>query len=361
VWRIGGEQNSEGVRVVESHFSQRTREMGHPATNRPASFVLVHRWAGPRLPHEAENMTIFQRWKQTALHNKALVISGVIVAFGTLFYAGAVIVQIRIAKRSAKATSDQIEKLITAANIQAYAATKNAEAAASFARSAEAISTQTKLSVDKFERMAKASEESIRTTQKTATDALQASIDSSRLDQRAWVGIEAVKSAVTNSTNRFGRPSAMIDDVQILIRNTGKTPALALGGHYIVLQCSWRAKSPDYDQAVAGRTQCFNANPPIVSTLTEGGTLLGPSENGFIVAPQGRKNFLLGSMSFGDRDVPELNNPFDKSPHQGIIYIVGEITYDDISRTKKRRTTFCLINVGDQPLSDCPGGGSSMD
>lgn len=134
-------------------------------------------------------MTIFQRWTQTALHNKALVLTGFIVALGTILSTGALVVQICIARENNRKTSEQIGKLIQAANIQACAAQKNAVAAANFATSADGINTQTKLAVDKFERLAKASEGSIQITQKTAKDALDASIDASRSDQRAWVSL----------------------------------------------------------------------------------------------------------------------------------------------------------------------------
>jgi hypothetical protein len=46
-------------------------------------------------------MKLFQRWKQTAIHNKALVWSGVLVALGTLFYAAAACFQIYLMKSAA--------------------------------------------------------------------------------------------------------------------------------------------------------------------------------------------------------------------------------------------------------------------
>ena len=61
-------------------------------------------------------MTIFQRWKQTALHNKALVLTGVIVALGTLVSTGALVVQVCITAANNRKTSEQIGKLIAAAD-----------------------------------------------------------------------------------------------------------------------------------------------------------------------------------------------------------------------------------------------------
>jgi hypothetical protein len=45
-------------------------------------------------------MTLRQRWKQTSLPNKLLIITGALVAFGTVFYAGAAAVQIHILNES---------------------------------------------------------------------------------------------------------------------------------------------------------------------------------------------------------------------------------------------------------------------
>jgi hypothetical protein len=74
-------------------------------------------------------MNIFQRWKQTALHNKALVLTGAIVALGTVLSTAAVISQVCLARQNNRNTSQQIEKLINAANIQGSAATSFADSA----------------------------------------------------------------------------------------------------------------------------------------------------------------------------------------------------------------------------------------
>jgi hypothetical protein len=96
-------------------------------------------------------MNIFQRWKQTTIANKALVVTGALMAFGTLFYASAAIIQVCIMKRSAEATSEQIDKLIKAADIQASAAGKIAAASTRNANAAETFSEAAK-------RLARASE-----------------------------------------------------------------------------------------------------------------------------------------------------------------------------------------------------------
>jgi hypothetical protein len=52
-------------------------------------------------------MNIFQRWKQTSIANKGLVFSSILMAFGTLFYAGTAIVQVCIMKQNAHDVSLQ--------------------------------------------------------------------------------------------------------------------------------------------------------------------------------------------------------------------------------------------------------------
>lgn len=77
-------------------------------------------------------MKLVQRWKMTALHNKALVWASFLMAFGTLFYAGAAAFQVHIMRQSAKDVGEQTQTLITQAE-------KNAAAARTFADTADKI------------------------------------------------------------------------------------------------------------------------------------------------------------------------------------------------------------------------------
>ena len=90
-----------------------------------------------------------QRWKQTALHNKALVLSGAIVALGTVLSTAAIICQVEIAKENNKSTSQQISQLIQAANTQGAAANN-------FANSASNINSGVGSAVEKLNLQARA-------------------------------------------------------------------------------------------------------------------------------------------------------------------------------------------------------------
>ena len=134
-------------------------------------------------------MNLLQRWKQTALHNKALVLTSVLVAFGTLFYAGAAVFQICMMKNIGKQTTKQTEQLITEAN-----------------------------------RIANSMEE----TSKQSKSALQASIEMARRDQRAWIGPITMEEPTLSDAN--GRPVYIKEGIAtkftVYIINSGKSPAL---------------------------------------------------------------------------------------------------------------------------------------
>jgi hypothetical protein len=126
----------------------------------------------------------------------------------------------------------QTDKLIAQANIQANAATKmsaaardQVDAANNFADSAEGINISTDAAVTEFSRLAKSTEDSVKTAQ-----------GASRLDQRAWVyafpkgelsysDVEPVlvPYMLINSGKTLARNVDGFVRVQILARNTSPT------------------------------------------------------------------------------------------------------------------------------------------
>jgi hypothetical protein len=122
-------------------------------------------------------------------------------------------------------TTKQTAQLIKAANINACAAQKiadaskrNANAAVSFATSAGNINTAMGKAVIELDRQAKIAD---RTRQDSATanqKSLDATRDNFREDQRAWVGV--LDYEVTHFVK--GEPI----EFKIRLQNTGKTPAL---------------------------------------------------------------------------------------------------------------------------------------
>jgi len=122
-----------------------------------------------------------------------------------------------------ESSSGQTDKLIQAANTQAIAAQnistasdRNAVAAEQFSRSADQIREQTEKAVRELNRAAKDSENAITQGSANAQRALNASINATLLDQRAWVGAAA----------RLTRFDSKGIEAKIVLQNTGKTPAI---------------------------------------------------------------------------------------------------------------------------------------
>jgi len=158
-------------------------------------------------------MDIYQRWKQTTIANKGLVFSGTLMAFGTLFYAGAAIVQVCIMKQSAHDVSLQTDKLIKASEAEAFAARKNAEAAAAFATSAEGINQQTAAAVAKLQNLATATKQAADTASDTLTKG-----------SRPWIGITGIP--VVESITPGQAKNTFTVNLTPVIRNYGSSPAL---------------------------------------------------------------------------------------------------------------------------------------
>jgi len=127
-------------------------------------------------------MKLLKSWKQTAIHNKALVLTGVIVAFGTLFYAAAAIFQIYLMDSAAKNSTDQTEKLIVEMKRQSQSMKDVAEA--------------NKKAVE------------------LAVQSIKATQEQFRLDQRAWISVAK------------GSFDAKRISIKYIFKNSGKTPAL---------------------------------------------------------------------------------------------------------------------------------------
>jgi hypothetical protein len=141
----------------------------------------------------------------------------------------------------------------------------------------------------------------------TSRAALQATIDSNRLDQRAWVGIvQRVEQVI-----EVGSPVK----VSIRLRNSGKTPALNVSP--LIMPASLLSK------------QKFPTSPPYISgTNPRGKFVIQPGPGAEVrVEVEGTK------LSQGDID--ELKN----GTRTGYVY--GKISYDDIFY-KPHCATFCL-------------------
>lgn len=148
-------------------------------------------------------MNIFQRWKQTTIANKSLVISSFLMAFGTLFYAGAASLQVWIMKRSAHDASMQTDKIIKATQDQAGAAANMVLAADKQVAYAKSIADQTLAQAEATNKLARTSEEALIRTEKSL---------------RPWVNAQRVFSTVKVAEGYV--------PIQVEVDNAGSSSAL---------------------------------------------------------------------------------------------------------------------------------------
>lgn len=224
-------------------------------------------------------MQVFQRWKKTALHNKALVLTGVLVAVGTLFYTGAAIFQYCLMKQTAKENSEQTDKIIAEA--------KNITAAA------EGSLEQSKRALD-------------------------ASIETSRRDQRAWVGpIDIIHPSHKDGSRTVFVKEGDRPTFGVIVTNSGKTPAL---------------KVTPLQRMVVSFTK-----EPLIIRYNQ------PRTKPSIGVLQPNAKLLLET---------DKTEPFTKEiisrleSGQVTLYVFGIITYEDIFK-RSHKTTFCMYMSSD--------------
>jgi len=221
-------------------------------------------------------------------------------------------------------------QIALAADSQANAANKNVAAAERFAVGADNINAQIRRSVEQFERMASASEASIKTAQETAKIALDASVAASRLDERPWVMVRAC--SLPREPDENYTPSAVVSVV-----NTGKTPAMRVT---VMIEASiWSAAWED--------------NPPPTPTETPKYT-----RSTFVLAP-GTDN-----MSVNADPVKHSQEALDNyRSGKNVYFIRTRINYVD-SFNKSHRTTACMYHVYGEELGffhHCPEGSEVDD
>lgn len=233
-------------------------------------------------------MTLLQRWRQTALHNKALVWTGALVAFGTVFYAFAVAFQIKLMKTGSEETTKQITRLIGAADRIAEDMKESVEQAKLLIRTGE-VQARTGLEA----------------STKQSRAALDASVEISRRDQRAWLTVNGIS---------LSKPLAVGERVLVVIRvvNTGKTPAADTMVAGTVLSRRTLA------EALSGRTE---GNPDSRIIIGPNDAVTIPLDTSGPVTNQGQ----IDAISTGEWQ----------------LYAVGYIIYTDIFAAE-HTTRFCF-------------------
>jgi hypothetical protein len=120
-------------------------------------------------------MKLLQRWKQSTVHNQAAILTGILVAFGTLFYAAAAACQVSIMKQASTDAAAQVERLTGATN----AAIKKAVDVNS-----ASVKDAIKQNIDSMKDILAQNRDALKASERQSKAALDASIAASRIDQR---------------------------------------------------------------------------------------------------------------------------------------------------------------------------------
>lgn len=225
-------------------------------------------------------MTLRQRWKQTTLANKLAVISGVLVAFSTVFYTLTAIGQYYLLSESAAADAENSATVIAAVTEIARASGEANRQSAESARDALAA----------------------------ASKALDAQIELSRSEQRAWVTVDSASvGGVIAGSRLSGRLS---------ISNSGRSPAMGLSGPQRI--AFWReAVLPEF---MLKREGAVVAGPTV---LGPGGALAISSSLGRGITQQEIDELLQGTA---------------------FLFIYGQVNYQDVFGAP-HWTRYCFRNV----------------
>ena len=178
--------------------------------NDPAKDAAVHEENRPS--QVATNQNLAERIKSS---DRWMIVLTAIIAAATIG-------NVWVYYRESEGAGKQTDKLITAANTQACAASKNAGAADKFALSADGINKQTKLAVDQFRRLANDTETTIRNSQQ-----------SFRQEQRPYLWAQPhggfMDPGEKNNTVLFNpKPdkSGYTFAAAVNIKNSGRSPAI---------------------------------------------------------------------------------------------------------------------------------------
>lgn len=255
-------------------------------------------------------MKIWQRWKQTALHNKALVFSGILVAFGTVFYAGAAVVQICILKKSAEESTQAAQKI------------------------QEALDTANIRNGRAFRRTLEQSRNAMDVSNKQNQDALDVTIRNSRSDERPYIWAYPEPQPGTKKIGLTDLGEKVF--IRITFKNSGRTPATN-----VIATASQMKVGP-----IEIARQEASSYIPEYKART--GSILVPDFPN--VAATGE-----GPLMTNDLQDHILSGTWD-------VYVVGAIKYNDLigPSATPYETIYCFrYNRSGLPYSPC-GFGNSM-
>ena len=305
-------------------------------------------------------MTIWQRWKQTAIHNKALVVTSVLVAFGTVFYAGAAAFQVWLMVESGKHTDEQIGYVI--GNVNWLARSMDASQKSTERAMREQVAKM-QLQVDQVRQSNNLAEDAIRqASTESAENArrvnqqlgiLQNQVEASRaqaqaafrsadaiaqqteISERPWLTVEAEPGSDLFYVN--GKQAGMT--FRFTIRNLGRS--IAKNVHFKIKFASTRPIGIPI-AVESARTQQETCDSPTAQDLA------------FDVFPTGNPIIREISTSVSPSDIEA--NKASTSENSDFIgfYVVGCITYSASFATQNIHKTFFAYHLMNPSLGTSP-------
>jgi hypothetical protein len=223
-------------------------------------------------------MSPWERWKKTSLPNQLLVIIGSMAAFFTGLYALATVIQICLMERNSEIATKQTERMIEEAG-----------------------------------RISAAIQDTIRQSKA----ALDASIESSRTDQRAWVGACCVIGPPVDESGKrrpFMKAGEPITAIGVQIKNTGRSPALYVQSRV--------------ESSALSKNTSFKAEYQHTKGMTPSPVVIQPGVEVFV--------------NLANNTVPNEDSIKALSTGAFVYYIYGIINYEDVFR-RAHQTTFCFF------------------
>jgi len=253
-------------------------------------------------------MKLWQRWKQTTVANQAMVATSVLIAFGTLFYAGAAVVQLCMIRESGRHTDEQIGYIIGNINWLARSMDEN---------KTEIIENDKQIAV--------------RTQQ-----ALDSARDQFTIAQRPWIAVFEPKitkfywDEIPSGPNNQKMGSLFWQN-QVSVKNFGNLPATnvqliydpnpVLSDSAVAPKNWWKAVMKEQDKYCASQV----------------------SEHVFANTFRSVTVFPQQPFDFDVTDDPPIEKPVSEWPSRVHLYIRGCVKYRSPSDTKWHQTGFFYI------------------
>jgi hypothetical protein len=205
-------------------------------------------------------------------------------------------------------------------------------------------------------RQANISEKAFTASEAQSKRALDASIEMSYEERRAWVGVIEVKTVGgKEEKDRFG-----IQSVSIAVRNSGKTPALKMNvGHRDGIKL-WSDPIPDYETfgiAPQDRLEELKRNNPKFAAEMQQAAIHF-TVGGMVLPPDVPREVTLATETSWSIHVENKLPSGKVRTEPATIYLLGEILYSDVfTGTPQRSTKFCLMRTAPaSSFSICPTG-----